>query len=197
MAANRICGRCRAELTTAALPGLCPCCMLASALEEPRSADGSEWPFQTVIAPSTSAPFSRATPDLNLRSFGDYELMEEIGRGGMGIVYRARQISLSRLVAVKVLLQGEFSSPAFVGRFRTEAEAAAQLNHPNIVPILEVGVHAGRHYFSMRLIEGCTLADLIARSDRAVLTMAMPPASREDHAGIARLMAKVARTSTA
>jgi WD40 repeat protein/predicted Ser/Thr protein kinase len=96
-----------------------------------------------------------------LRSFGDYELLEEIGRGGMGIVYKARQVNLDRLVAVKMLLFGPLAQSEQVQRFRTEAAAAASLQHPNIVAIHEVGFREGQHFFAMDYVAGRSLAEIV------------------------------------
>src|SRR2546429_638119 len=116
-----------------------------------------------------------------LGELGDYELVEEVGRGGQGVVFRARQKSLNRTVALKVISLGQWASKAHVKRFRRKAEAAASLDHPRIVPIYEVGERDGQCYFSMQFVEGGQLDEVVSRRPMSIRQAA-------------ELIAKVART---
>lgn len=139
---SHLCGKCGAALGGAAPEGLCAACLMESAF----------------AVPSGANTFTESGP---LLAFEDYELVQEIARGGMGVVYRARQLSLNRLLAVKMMLGGYLANSAERQRFCAEAETAAQLRHPNIVAIHEVGEHAGQPFFSMDLVEGQNLAQLV------------------------------------
>jgi serine/threonine-protein kinase len=132
-----------------------------------------------TVASGGSSDFPSGTLALPAR-FGDYELLQEIGRGGMGVVYRAQQSSLGREVAVKMILRGQLASQADRERFEAEAQAAARLDHPGIVPVYEVDEIDGRPYFSMKHVHGTTLAQRLAEG---------PLAPRE----AAAILAKVAR----
>jgi TolB-like protein len=139
----RICEKCRAEIFADEQEGLCVACLLETSLgafhDEVNGAVAAEIPEE----------------------LGDYELLEEIGHGGQGLVYRARQKSLNRMVAVKVIGLGRWATKAHIKRFRLEAEAAASLDHPCIVPIHEIGEIDGSCYFSMQLVEGRRLDEVL------------------------------------
>lgn len=144
MSSTGRCPQCGTLLFSDAAAGLCPRCLSSVGL-----APGDQ---EEPLVPA------------GLHRLGDYELIGEIARGGMGVVYKARQVSLDRTIALKVVLHGPFSSPEFVKRFHTEAAVVARLQHPNIVAIHEVGQHGGDHFFSMEYVEGRNLADLVRQN---------------------------------
>src|SRR5438093_2613702 len=196
----RICRKCGAKIFSDAPEALCARCVLKSAL--------GNFPDVAVAGGGLSAVASAKADDPGrvdepardethaaaaghnkktagaaglLGELGDYELLEEVGRGGQGVVFRARQKSLNRTVALKVISLGQWASKAHLKRFRLEAEAAARLEHPGIVPIHEVGERDGTCYFSMKFVEGGQL-DEVARREPIPIRRA------------AELIAKVART---
>jgi WD40 repeat protein len=138
------------------LDNLCLKCLVDSTL-----GDELDAPDHPTAAGSTGDLNVPQPPPGVLERFGDYELLEEIARGGMGVVYRARQVGVGRIVAVKMILGGQFAGNKLIRRFRAEVTAAGLLNHPNIVAVHEVGMHAGQPFFSMDYVEGQNLVQLV------------------------------------
>jgi TolB-like protein/Tfp pilus assembly protein PilF len=184
----RICRKCGAKIFSDAPEALCPRCMLKSALgnfADAAVAGGADpgRPETPSTADENRAPNNKKSASAAelLGELGDYELLEEVGRGGQGVVFRARQKSLNRTVALKVISLGQWASKAHLKRFRLEAEAAARLEHPGIVPIHEVGERDGSCYFSMKFVEGGQLDEVVRRKPMPIRRAA-------------ELIAKVART---
>src|SRR6266496_4337596 len=154
--ATRICENCGNKIFDDAPKGLCPACLVDTAI--------SLLPDESVAAGDDCSATRRTE---TLGDVGNYELLEEIGRGAQGVVYRARQKSLNRIVALKIIGLGHWATRAHVRRFRLEAEAAAKLDHPFIVPIHEIGESNGSCYFSMQLVEGGQLDEVLKRQSRS------------------------------
>ena len=174
--ANSVCGKCAAKIPSDARQGFCPACLLETGLGLFEDEDENGADQEPMLRGPNGAP-----PIKMLAEFGDYELLEEIGRGGQGVVYRAHQKSLNRTVALKVIGLGPWATEAHLKRFRREAEAAASLDHPLIVPIHEVGEREGCCYFSMNFVEGGQLDEVVRREPMPIRRAV-------------ELIAKVART---
>src|SRR5262252_4279418 len=174
--ASRFCRKCGATVPRDSPEESCGACLLEMGLAQ--------------IEPKREAEADITRSAMSME-FGDYELLEQIGRGGQGVVFRARQKSLNRIVALKVIGLGHWATKAHLKRFRREAEAAASLDHPGIVPIYEIGERDGSCYFSMKFVEGGQL-DEVARSataDSSCGELEPMPVRRA-----VELIAKVART---
>ncbi len=161
---GRVCAKCGATVFADAPQGFCSVCL-----------------FRTGLGSLDDEDKETPEPERMQVDFGDYESLEEIGRGGQGVVYHARQKSLNRTVALKIIGLGHWASTPHLKRFRHEAEAAASLDHPQIVPIYEIGERDGSCYFSMKFVEGGQL-DEVVRRERISTRQA------------AELLVKIART---
>ena len=158
----KTCKQCGQPMASDAPEGLCARCLISVALREPGPSEGDATPMTRT--PAASVPSD--IPDIGdaaevARRLPQFEIMEMLGRGGMGVVYKARQLQLDRVVALKILPPVDALTPDFVERFRREARSLAKLSHPNIVNVHDFGESGGLYYFAMEFVDGVNLREMI------------------------------------
>src|SRR5512137_1230727 len=149
------CSRCGTALAPGALKGLCPRCLMELNLVAPTEIPGEVGPHGTKVTKPLPTPEDLA------KHFPQLEILECLGRGGMGVVYKARQPKLNRVVALKILAPERVADPKFAERFAREAQALARLNHPNIVTVYDFGETDGLYYLTMEFVDGVGLRQLL------------------------------------
>lgn len=176
------CDKCGSQLSN---DGRCSPCLDNNEHPDDSTTDATAPTFMMNAELTEQSVIGITQPDSEFPKFGDYELLEEIARGGMGVVYKARHTKLNRIAALKMILGGRFSSPDDVQRFHIEAKAAAGLDHSGIVPVYEIGEHDGQAFFAMKYIEGGSLAqniDKFRAEPRAAVRMLASVAWAVNHA---------------
>ena len=176
------CETCGSQLSE---DGQCRDCDSASIDQAAAASDANAPTFMLGTDLNSESQAEASSPPADQQEFGDYELLDEIARGGMGVVYKARHKTLKRIAALKMILGGRFSSQDDVQRFHIEAKAAAGLDHSGTVPVYEIGEHDGQAFFAMKYIEGGSLAQNVDRfrdDPRAAVQMLAAVAKAVNHA---------------
>ncbi len=181
MKPDQSCPTCGTQIPANDTNGLCPKCLLAEGLSS--GGDHGDEAARWDATVDSSAKLKVADRLAAGEEFGEYDLLDEIARGGMGVVYKARHRQLNRVCALKMILSGQLASEQDVERFKREAEAAANLDHSGIVPIYEIGEQGGQHFFSMKLVEGGSLAERLTelRKDTRAIVRLLEQVTRAVH----------------